>query len=397
MPLYEPLREGFRDLSNMLRESQRFDAQQTNIRAAQQRKGELDQANLQMQYAEADRQAKARDLFSKKATSVLGADPYTDISTRVEMIPNEISGLKLDVKGMKGAPIDAKARLSANTRIAGLEAELRQKQGQLADPVYIANMYHRKARDLTELSGQMGAYDLKSAGLLTQHAGIALNQGDQFLAQARMEQARKDQVQPVEEMAYVLDKDGKMISSEQVMYNKVAGEAYSPVEASPGLQKHIDAGNQVVWKAQYDATAGPKQPRQPKEYIFKSRNQLRTDLLGKETIVPPSETQNAAADFTLTLYDTFALKQNPQSEAESQYLAALAKRQHRKLHNKYLTARRKMNAELAADVKAKIYTRDEAADIKARWDQQAANKFNYIPTQPYDRQIKRVGGIRKEE
>jgi hypothetical protein len=366
----------------MLRESQRFDAQQTNIRAAQQRQGELDQANLQFKIADEQRAAEARKLWSASAHSIIGADPYRDTESKIGSLQAEMPELEKTIRGYGKDPIYAKERLRDNTLLESMKSELQHKQRQLSDPLWMQNQYTSKASQLTELAGQMGQYDLRSAGLLTQHAGVALQQADQFAAQARMRDSRTGQAQPVQAEA-VLVKNGKIVDTQKAVYNKVAGQSVVPADVNPDLKGY-------VWKSQYDANIEPR-ARQPKEYVFRARELMRVDILGKENIIAPTSEQNAFTKYTLKLYDNATKALDPKSESAAMVLTHKAQAHHRKIHNKYYAELKKRKAKLKAMRKRQGRKFEETYQAELQQlNDDAIQEFGYLPIDRYDEQLGQI-------
>lgn len=433
MPLYEPLREGFRDLSNMMRDGQIFNAQQQNIRAAQQRQGELDQSELNFKLAAEERAAKGRAIWGESVRNELAGDTFTDLTQRVKEIPMEIESLKRDIAGMKGAPATAPARLGAKTLMAALNAELAQKRGQLANPTWMANQYHTKAKNLVQRSGELAPFDLQGAGLLTQHANIALNQGDKFLAQAKMQAAAKKESSgsrdPARKMAVVVDPTtGEAVQMEDVFYPKTTGQGQTALEAAPELNKYTQQKNKqgknllVMWKDQFDATYGAAGAgdRKGKDVHFNAVKNLYVAILGHSSEFAATEEQAALLNFSrrrLASEQEFleAKLQRPLTEAEAGVLISQVFKHHREKHNQFLKESRGVNprfkspedtkktgelpglAQIKQLLATKKISKKTAEAIKDAWHKNGLEIFGYPVTHDFITQARELDTERRKQ
>ena len=191
MPLYEPLTQGFRDLNQMLITQQKFDAAMGLEKMKMAQAAKAQEFQLQTQLAEEDRKAQARQILGQDATKLVAHEPFTELQNRDAELTNTIPKMQEEVKGLGNNYRNAAYRLALNTNIAALQSEHEHVKKQLSDPVWMANQYHSKAAKLGELSAKVAGFDLQSATFLQAEANRSLNQGDMFLAEARLQQERK--------------------------------------------------------------------------------------------------------------------------------------------------------------------------------------------------------------
>ena len=382
--LYAPLREGIKDLNGMMRDQQVFDAQMKMADMKMQEQHNMNMMQLEFQKADAEREAKARQLYADEAAGLLGDDPYTNLANKHDGLVAQIGDLEQSAKKYKGNWRDAKTRLMINTQLSALRSEYDMVHKQLNDPIWIADQYQTKAAKLAQLSGKMGQYDLKSATMLQNAASQALNQGEMFQAQARI--AKENQIAPVEEMAYRVDKDGNIIDSQIIAYKKTPGMALSPMDASPEIADRTAKGERWVWSDQYKTEHVGQGKGEDKTLITRVRTQMRQDLIGKEMTFP-GDAKNAMANFAEKLYDKYTTEHEPANEAQALQLAQKAKTDARLIHNKYVSDRPKIEAMQKELIKAGKITREEAeAELKAK-DDMARIVFGYLPEVPYDEQF----------
>ena len=313
----------------------------------------------------------------------------------------KIESLKRDIAGMKGAPATAAARLGAKTLMAALNAELAQKRAQLANPTWMANQYQTKAKNLVQRSGEIAPFDLQSASLLTQQASLALNQGDKFLAQAKMQAAAKNSgsgAQPVQDFA-VRVVNGEIVETRKLTLDKEAhlNQGILPEGVDPRL-KQKDGWQ---WKAQFDATTKGDGGGKGKDIHFDAVKALNVAVLGYSSEFAATPEQAALLNFSRRMLarEQEALEAEHKrklTEAEAGNLISWVFKHHRDKHNQFYRESRGINPRFKSPedtkktgelpglkqidrlIKQKKISKKTAEAIKQGWHDNGLEIFGYV-------------------
>lgn len=178
--LYEPLREGFRELNRMLSEDQANTRRHELEMARENRTAQVDQFNMEMQLAQEERAAQARQVLADGISEVGAIDPVGDRQRQIDQLVTNLDDWKEQRKGVtRDSWTNPKANLSLNQNIASAESEVVRLKEELESPLVLAREYNTLATRARELALRVAQHDPSMIAPLNQ------------LAQSRMEQMNR--------------------------------------------------------------------------------------------------------------------------------------------------------------------------------------------------------------
>jgi hypothetical protein len=370
MPLYEPLREGFRELNKMMMDSQVFNARRESAKEAAGLKAEMQEATLQQMLANEKRKAQGREIVQSRIAE-LSVDPVQNMRSQLSVSQAELEALRGKRRHKSFNMLQPNERLSITSGISMLEKETKDLDTQLKKPAALARLYRSKATEAGNLALEAGMFDPNSANILQGLANRMLKQADSLLEEEKLrieqQKARKTgdgtKGQPVLKFAEVPGKpgSGRWVPVPKGQLSK------SPVEVDPRLKNH-------VWS---EETKGAD-----KDLVLETVDFITEDILGKRsTLEPTLATQTTAVSFATTILSKLVKeKRPPKDEAEVTQFGKLAVRTARDMHNKRLATKAKKMRDLHKQMDEGTMSDEEFdAEIEAMREYDL-NKFGQVLT-----------------